>query len=323
MLRLIALLMALAAAGYWLWRTGDAPLIDEIANARNETGADFESRKVKGADGVELHVVFAGPANGEPVILIHGFPEFWYSWRHQAAALAEAGFRVAIPDLRGYNRSDKPKARENYQVADYAADIVAVLDAQNWPQANIAGHDIGAIVAWKLIFDHSSRVDRAVVFNIAPPEALAAAVAAGGASTSWYRTAFKAPFLPEFALRAGGYRILKKTLREGAAGGFTEADLDIYASAWARDNAVSTMLGFYRADGLNGAAPQMYARRPAPPTLFVAAGLDPYVPAGAIELAREVVGERNVELWPNTGHWVLQQEQDMTVDALTRWLGGE
>lgn len=323
-MRFLLVLVVIVGLGYAGWRSGDVAPMDEIAAARAATGAAFESRIVTGADGVPIHAVFVGPEGGEPVVLIHGFPEFWYSWRRQAADLAAAGYRVAIPDLRGYNRSGKPAGREAYTAARYAADIIALLDAEGWATTNLAGHDIGAIVAWELIFNHADRIDRAVVFNIAPMEALIAAAEAGGASTSWYRLFFKAPLLPEIALRAGRYRLLRRTFQTDAApGAFSDADEDIYAAAWARDNAISSMLGFYRADGLQGAAPALYSRKPSPPTYFIGAGQDRYVPEGSIELTAKLIGEQNVEVWPAASHWVLQEEPAMTARTMIRWFGSD
>ncbi|MEO1015437.1 MAG: alpha/beta hydrolase [Pseudomonadota bacterium] len=318
--RLLVLLILIAGLGYWAWASGDVELVDEIAIAEANAEADFESRMVAGANGVNLHVVFAGPEDGAPVILIHGFPEFWYSWRRQAAALGKAGYRVAVPDLRGYNRSDKPKGQDAYTIDAYAADIVALMDAEDWETAHIAGHDVGAFVAWRLVDGHPDRIDRAVVFNIPPPAALADAEMKGDESTSWYRTAFQVPFLPELALRAGGYRVLSRLLTKGAkAGAFSDQDMDIYRSAWARENAISTMLGFYRATDFSdlGDDGDGLTR----PVFFVGAGKDAYVPAGGIEATTELLGAENIEVWPNASHWVLQEEPRLTVSAMIRHFG--
>ncbi len=323
--RLLVILILLGGLGYWAWASGDVELQDEIAAATDETGVDFESRMVSGADGVTLHVVFAGPEDGAPAILIHGFPEFWYSWRRQAAALARAGYRVAVPDLRGYNRSDKPKGEDAYTVAAYASDIVALMDAEGWDRAHIAGHDVGAAVAWGLIYGAPDRVDRAVVFNIPPPAAWGAAMADGGESTSWYRSFFKLPFLPELSLRAGGYRVLGDALRtDSRAGAFTDEDIAIYKSAWARENAMSTMLGFYRAIDLSAGgdfATPPSAADDAPRVFFIGAGGDHFVPEGGIEATKKLLGEENVEVWPNASHWVLQEEPRLTISAMIRHFG--
>src|SRR5271154_4522587 len=98
-------------------------------------------------NGIRLHVAEQG--EGPLIILCHGFPECWYSWRHQLRALAEAGFRAVAPDLRGYGRSDRPEEVEKYTLLHYVGDIVGLLDAFGVKQAVIAGHDVGAAVAWQ------------------------------------------------------------------------------------------------------------------------------------------------------------------------------
>ena len=320
LLFIIGSLMAIGSGvGLAIWHTGNLDPVDEIEIARKEHNFPFESQTIPGSDGVDLHVVLAGPKDGTPVVLIHGFPEFWFSWRQQIVALAEAGYRVAAPDLRGYNRSDKPKGQAKYALAACAADIVALIDAQGWARANIAGHDVGATIAWTLIYDHPERINKAVVFNVAPLAALADATAAGATSVSWYRTAFRIPLLPELALRAGGYRTLANTMmRDAKEGAFSERDIKIYKSSWARENAISKMLGFYRAYGLDGDFNRFFAKAPVP-SLFVGVGKDPYLPLEATEAARKYVDR--VEFWPEVSHWILQEEPARTSALMIEYFG--
>jgi len=98
-------------------------------------------------NGIRLHVAEQG--DGPLIILCHGFPECWYSWRHQLGALAKAGFRAVAPDLRGYGRSDRPEEVEKYTILDDIGDIVGLVDALGAKQAVIAGHDVGAPIAWQ------------------------------------------------------------------------------------------------------------------------------------------------------------------------------
>ena len=118
----------------------------------------------RACNGVTLHVAEAGPQDGTPVILLHGFPEFWYGWRYQIGALAEAGYRVVVPDQRGYDLSDKPKGIANYDVDKLADDVVALAAHYTSAPVNLFGHDWGG--------------DRGVVDGDAPS---AKAPQAGGA----------------------------------------------------------------------------------------------------------------------------------------------
>ena len=116
-------------------------------------------------NGIRLHVAEQG--EGPLVILCHGFPECWYSWRHQLPALAKAGFRAVAPDLRGYGRSDRPEDVEKYTILDDIGDIVGLVDALGAKQAVIAGHDIGAAIAWQTALLRPDRF-RAVI-ALSPP----------------------------------------------------------------------------------------------------------------------------------------------------------
>src|SRR5689334_6827344 len=102
-------------------------------------------RKIE-TNGIRMHIAEAGA--GPLVLLCHGFPECWYSWRHQLPALAEAGFRAAAPDMRGYGQTDRPEAIDQYTLLHLIGDMVGLLDALDVSEAVIAGHDWGAPVAW-------------------------------------------------------------------------------------------------------------------------------------------------------------------------------
>ena len=97
-------------------------------------------------NGIALHVVLAGPASGKPLILLHGFPEFWFAWRRQIDHFVSAGYRVIVPDQRGYNLSDKPAGIANYSIDLLARDVVGVLDTVAASKAFVVGHDWGAAV---------------------------------------------------------------------------------------------------------------------------------------------------------------------------------
>src|SRR3954451_6901597 len=116
-------------------------------------------------NGVRLHLVEAGPEAGPPVILLHGFPEFWYGWRHQIGPLADAGFRVIVPDQRGYATSEKPRQVSAYALDTLAHDVLGLIESTGRPRAAVVGHDWGAIVAWWVAVRHPERVERLAVIN--------------------------------------------------------------------------------------------------------------------------------------------------------------
>jgi pimeloyl-ACP methyl ester carboxylesterase len=201
-------------------------------------------------NGITLHVMAAGPADGPLVILLHGFPEFWYGWRRQIPALAAAGYRVLVPDQRGYNRSDKPRGLSAYRTNVLAADIVGLLDTTGRAQAAIIGHDWGAMVAWVLALEHPERVARLAILNVPHPAVMEDNLRHNMRQRmrSVYAAFFQLPGLPEGLLRAGNWRVLAEGMRRSARpGSFSVADLRRYRAAWARPGAITAMLNWYRA----------------------------------------------------------------------------
>src|SRR5678816_160921 len=120
-------------------------------------------------NGIRLHTVLAGPKSGVPVILLHGFPEHWRCWIHQIPVLAAAGFRVIVPDQRGYNLSDKPQGIKSYRVDGLVKDILGLIDALEYQKVNLVGHDWGAIVSWMLAYEHPERLQRLGILNVPHP----------------------------------------------------------------------------------------------------------------------------------------------------------
>ena len=314
----IAVLVVFAA-----WRSGDRPELNEIALAERQTGASLESSLVDLGD-VRVHLVQAGPVGGEPVLLLHGFPEFWYSWHPQMASLAAAGFRVAAPDLRGVNRSDKPRGGEHYGPEGLGGDVPALLDALGWERASLGGHDVGGGLVWRMVFEHPERVERAVIFNAGHPAAWAEARPRDDPeSISWFRTFFRLPFLPELLIRAGDYWLLSRNLRSTSRPGtWADERLDVYKAAWARDNAIATMIGPYRADwrDLEGVPAD---GRPRVPVRLVWGEQDAFIPLAAGRLSASKLPEGATVFVPEASHWILQEEPELTSRVMIEFFGGK
>src|SRR5687767_14878162 len=146
------------------------------------------------ANGIGLHVAEAG--QGPLVLLLHGFPQFWWTWRSQLVALAAAGFRVVAPDLRGYGASDKPP--RGYDLPTLSADVAALVKALGEQDAVVVGHDWGGLLGWTMAALHPRSVRRLVVLSMAHPRRLRAGMAhRGQRRASRYALGFQVPRLPE------------------------------------------------------------------------------------------------------------------------------
>jgi pimeloyl-ACP methyl ester carboxylesterase len=254
----------------WLWPVLGAGISTGVLLARSQRRRHFlarcacslthealaglevpaESTTLPG-EGIELHTILAGPTEGPLAVLLHGFPECWYSWRHQIPALVRAGYRVAAPDLRGYNLSDKPRGARHYQIDHLTADILALIRALGRESATVVGHDWGGMVAWRLAMDHPEAVDDLVILNAPHPVAMAKALQRDWSQRrrSWYIFFFQLPWFPETLLTLaplGTARFVfsRTAVRREA---FSEVDLEILAAALAQPGAMRCMIDYYRA----------------------------------------------------------------------------
>ena len=197
---------------------------------------------------VRLHYVEAG--EGPLVLLLHGFPQFWYEWRHQIPALVEAGFRVVAPDLRGYNLSDKPPRVQAYRLELLARDVERLILACGERTATVVGHDWGAIVAWVAAMRYPGRVQRLAILNVPhPARFLDGLLSPRQLLRSSYMFFFQIPRLPEELIRSGDFAPLRSALYKVSVrpGTFTAKDIERYVEAMARPGALTATLNYYRA----------------------------------------------------------------------------
>jgi pimeloyl-ACP methyl ester carboxylesterase len=265
-------------------------------------------------NGVRLHYVEAEPqvtarkGNARLFCALHGFPEFWYSWRQQIPALAAAGFRVIAPDLRGYNLSAKPPAVHSYRMEALVGDVAALVRHAGERRAAVAGHDWGGVLAWYLPLYHPDVVDRLIVLNAPHPLAYFRELRTPAQLLkSWYVFFFQLPLLPEVVLRAGDQALLDRMLRRPPVrpGAFTADDVRRYKEALARPGALTAALNYYRA-GFRGVGRQAArARSPVPvPTLLIWGERDLYLSVRLTEGLGRWVPDLRVERLPDASHWV-------------------
>jgi pimeloyl-ACP methyl ester carboxylesterase len=197
---------------------------------------------------VRLHYVEAG--EGPLVLLLHGFPQFWYQWRHQIPALVEAGFRVVAPDMRGYNLSDKPPGVRTYRVELLARDVERLILACGERTAALVGHDWGAIAAWIATMRYPGRVGRLAILNVPHPvRFLDGLLSPMQLLRSSYVFFFQIPRLSEELIRAGDFALLRSVFRRDPVrpGAFSAEDIERYIEAIARPGALTASLNYYRA----------------------------------------------------------------------------
>jgi pimeloyl-ACP methyl ester carboxylesterase len=199
---------------------------------------------------VRLHAIADGPRDGPVAVLLHGFPEFWYGWRSQIEPLANAGFRVIVPDQRGYNRSSKPVAVASYALTELVSDVIGITDQLGQQRIFLAGHDWGAAVAWSTALLHPQRIAKLAVLNVPHPSVMRRFLASDRRQTlrSWYMFFFQLPWLPETVFSEFNFHMgTRSLLRSSRPGTFSPEDLAQYREAWSQPGALRAMINWYRA----------------------------------------------------------------------------
>jgi pimeloyl-ACP methyl ester carboxylesterase len=254
-------------------------------------------------------------------VLLHGFPEFWYGWRHQIAALADAGLRVVAPDQRGCNLSDKPAGIAAYRLDALADDIVGLAAALGRERFAVVGHDWGGVVAWHLAARFPDRVTRAAILNAPHPATLRPYARRHPSQLlkSWYVGFFQLPRLPELALGAGGFWVLRRVLRRTSRPGtFSAADFWRYREAWSRPGALIGSLNWYRALRLGAALP---AGRVRVPVRVIWGDRDTFLDRGLAEAGAALCERGEVFYLPRATHWVQHEEAAEANRLLLEFLG--
>jgi epoxide hydrolase 4 len=272
-------------------------------------------------NGIELHAIAAGPADGPLVLLLHGFPEFSYGWRRQIPALAEAGLRVVAPDQRGYNRSSKPEDVAGYRLDTLADDVLGLADALAHQRFAVVGHDWGGVVAWHLAARNPERIARVAILNAPHPGTLwgYARSHPSQARKSWYVAFFQTPLLPERALAAGGFWVLRRVLRRtGRPGTFTGEDFRHYRRAWTEPGALSAMLNWYRALRLH--RPSTSAARIRVPVRVIWGDRDPFLEDGLAQAGAALCDHAEIIHLPDATHWLQHEAPDAVNRLLLEFL---
>jgi pimeloyl-ACP methyl ester carboxylesterase len=264
-------------------------------------------RRIEG-DGVQLAVLDDGA--GQPVLLLHGFPDSSRLWRHQIPALVDAGFRTIAPDLRGFGESGRPAAVEDYAMRRSIADMLAALDALELERAHVVGHDFGAGLAWVLAALVPERVDRLVVMSVGHPNAFRPPSIAQR-EKFWYQLLFQFEDVAEALIQRNDWQLFRDVL--GGA-----QDLERYIADLSRPGALTAALNWYRANAAPAKELEWTRHFPsvAAPTLGIWSSGDSFlVEEGMVASREHVTGPWRYERIEGAGHW-LQLDAPARVNEL-------
>ena len=273
-------------------------------------------------NGIRMHYVTQG--NGPLIVFLHGFPEFWYSWRYQMPFLAELGYTVVAPDLRGYNDTDKP--RTGYDVPTLVGDIAGLIKGLGQEKAVIVGHDWGGALAWAFAMSYPQMTERLIVMNAPHPQAMQRAFRTlKQLRKSWYMFAFQLPWLPENALlRNNAYEIGR--MLKGAAvqkSAFPNEVLATYQEAMSKPGAMTAALNYYR---------QLFRHPLRSAKNYTSIGVPTLLIWGEQDIALGIELTYDLEQWvpniqikriPDSGHWVQQEKPELVNTLMAEFLRGK
>ncbi len=280
------------------------------------------------ANGLRFRVAECG--SGERLALcLHGFPECWYSWRHQLPLLARLGYRAWAPDLRGYGESERPMLRESYSIEPLLDDVAGLIDAAGARATVLIGHDWGGIIAWYFALRKPRPLDRLVVMNAPHPGAAEQAFRSfRQLRRSWYVFFFLLPWLPEKLLGARGARGIGEMFRRSSCNParFPQEVLDVYQRYAAQPGALTAMLDYYRAFVRGGGARRQRALgtpRIDTPTLMLWGEEDVALTRETTYGTETFVPNLTLRYLPGVSHWVQQEAPDAVNALLEAWLEGK
>jgi pimeloyl-ACP methyl ester carboxylesterase len=279
-------------------------------------------------NGIRLH--YAETGSGDYlVLLLHGFPEFWYSWRNQLDALGK-DFHVVAPDLRGFNLSDKPANVDDYKIDRVVGDVIGLIDHFGAKQAAVVGHDWGGGIAWAVALKHPDRVSKLAVMQVPPAAVWRANMTTKQLLRSWYMFFFQIPRFPEWLLRQKNFEAIEKSITENVIrkNTFSPSDIELYKEAARQPGALTGAINYYRANVMDrlrakkeSTSSPSSSVRVKVPTLFIFAEQDFAILPETVRGIEKYIDAyyREVRI-PDSGHWVQNEAADEVNIALLDFL---
>lgn len=268
----------------------------------------------RNCNGIDIH--YADTGSGPPIVFLHGFPDFWYSWRKQMPALSKAGFRCIVPDLRGHNETDKPKRIADYDIDVLVADVSAFIERIAGGSAYVVAHDWGGVIAWQLAAQKPERVRKLVILNAPHPTVYRRELRRGAQlMRSWYILAFQVPMLPELVLSSLHYRLLTKAVARN------DNEVELYEEAFSQPRALTSALNYYRAAArrvLRDGGPHL--PRIKTPTLVLWGERDFALSTRLLDGLGKYAENLQVIRFARAGHWLHIDRADQVNAELLRFL---
>ncbi|MBD2773281.1 alpha/beta fold hydrolase [Iningainema tapete] len=270
-------------------------------------------------NGIKLHYVTQG--KGPLMLMLHGFPEFWYSWRYQIPEFAKS-FKVVALDLRGYNDSDKPKEKSAYVMDEFIQDVEGVIRGLGYDKCVLVGHDWGGAIAWSFAYAHPEMVERLIILNLPHPAKFAQGLLTPQQLLrSSYAFFFQLPWLPELLLQLSDYQQIETIFKSMAVDQsiFSDVDIEAYKNAVAKRGALTAMLNYYRNAFKQGMLNKSWGILEVS-TLLIWGEKDKALGKELTYGTEAYVKDFHIKYIPNCSHWVQQEKPDLVNQYMREFL---
>ena len=271
-------------------------------------------------NGVKLHYVTQG--EGDLMLMLHGFPEFWYSWRHQIPEFAK-DYKVVALDLRGYNDSDKPADKSAYVMDEFIRDVEGVIKGLGYDKCILVGHDWGGAIAWNFAYAHPEMVERLIILNLPHPAKFAEGMRnPQQLLRSSYMFFFQIPWLPEFLIQSSDYQPIETAIKGMAVNksAITKEDLEAYKDAAAKRGAMTATLNYYRNIFQQRMTSQDWSVLEVP-TLMIWGEKDTALGKELTYGTEAYVRDFQIKYIPDCSHWVQQEQPQLVNQYMREFLG--
>lgn len=271
-------------------------------------------------NGVKLHYVTQG--EGDLMLMLHGFPEFWYSWRHQIPEFAK-DYKVVALDLRGYNDSDKPADKSAYVMDEFIRDVEGIIKGLGYDKCILVGHDWGGAIAWNFAYAHPEMVERLIILNLPHPAKFAEGMRnPQQLLRSSYMFFFQIPWLPEFLIQSSDYQPIETAIKGMAVNksAITKADLEAYKDAAAKRGAMTATLNYYRNIFQQRMTSQDWSVLEVP-TLMIWGEKDTALGKELTYGTEAYVRDFQIKYIPDCSHWVQQEQPQLVNQYMREFLG--
>ena len=271
-------------------------------------------------NGVKLHYVTQG--EGDLMLMLHGFPEFWYSWRHQIPEFAK-NYKVVALDLRGYNDSDKPADKSAYVMDEFIRDVEGVIKGLGYDKCILVGHDWGGAIAWNFAYAHPEMVERLIILNLPHPAKFAEGIRnPQQLLRSSYMFFFQIPWLPEFLIQSSDYQPIETAIKGMAVNksAITKEDLEAYKDAAAKRGAMTATLNYYRNIFQQRMTSQDWSVLEVP-TLMIWGEKDTALGKELTYGTEAYVRNFQIKYIPDCSHWVQQEQPQLVNQYMREFLG--